>query len=77
MTLAEGKIGNTYQVLKTEVEENTERRLEALGLTEGTKVLVLNRKGSGTMIFNVRGTRLAVGPQIAQGISVKEAAAHE
>ena len=77
MTLAEGKIGNTYQVLKTEVEENTERRLEALGLTEGTKVLVLNKKGSGTMIFNVRGTRLAIGPQIAREISVKEVKVHE
>ncbi len=70
MTLAEGKIGYTYEVLKINLESNTERRLEALGLTEGTKIEVLNKKRSGTSIFSVRGTRLAVGQAIALGISV-------
>ncbi|HIS48652.1 MAG TPA: ferrous iron transport protein A [Candidatus Scybalocola faecigallinarum] len=70
MTLADGKVGCTYRVTKIHLEENTERRLEALGLTEGTNVELLNRKRSGTSIFNVRGTRLAVGRQIAQGITV-------
>ncbi len=70
MTLADGNAGSTYQVIGLDLEENTERRLEALGLIEGTNIELLNRKRNGTSIFNVRGTRLAVGRQIAQGITV-------
>lgn len=70
MTLAEGNIGSTYKVLEIHLEANIERRLEALGLTEGTNIKVLNKKRNGTSIFNVRGTRLAVGRAIAQGILV-------
>lgn len=72
MTLAQGKVGCTYEVSKISLEPDIERRLEALGLTEGTKIEVLNRKRNGTSIFNVRGTRLAVGQAIALGISVKD-----
>ena len=71
MTLADGNVGSTYQVIGLDLEENTERRLEALGLIEGTNIELLNRKRNGTSIFNVRGTRLAVGRQIAQGITVE------
>lgn len=70
MTLAEGKVGCTYKVTKIDLEDNTERRLEALGLLEGTKIEIINRKRNGTSIFNVRGTRLAVGRAIALGITV-------
>ena len=35
MTLAEGNVGHTYEVQQIHLEANTERRLEALGLTEG------------------------------------------
>ena len=71
MTLAEGNVGCTYEVQQICLEENTERRLEALGLTEGTDIVILGRKRSGTSIFNVRGTRLAVGRDIARGITLK------
>ena len=61
MTLYEGKVGSEYEVLTTHIEKNLERRLEALGLTDGTCIELLNRKKNGTSILKVRGSRLAVG----------------
>ena len=53
-------------------EKKVARRLEALGVNERTPVTVLNKKGSGSLIIKVRGTRLALGRQIAEGITVEE-----
>lgn len=73
MTLSESVPGKVYTVESTKLNEKVGRRLEALGLIIGTKVEVLNRKKTGTLIFKVRGTRLAVGKEISAGIFVKEA----
>lgn len=70
MNLLDGIIGKEYTVINIEVEENISRRLQALGLTRGTKVKILNNKKSGSVIFKVRGTRLAIGKKIAEGILV-------
>ena len=70
MTLDEGKIGSVYQVESVDIAENVERRLQALGFFEGTSIELLNKKKNGTTIFKVRGTRLAVGHQIAEGITI-------
>lgn len=72
MTLLKGTIGNTYTVKELSLEKTTKRRLEALGLTDGTKVTILNKKENGSIIFKVRGTRLAIGRQIADSIVLKE-----
>lgn len=72
MTLENGEIGKYYQVTQLKMEGKLLRRLEALGLTRGTEIKVLNRKKSGSVIFSVRGTRLAVGKRIAQDIEAKE-----
>ena len=64
MKLYEGKIGTTYLVESVHVEDAINRRL-----------LVMNKKNSGTMIIKVRGTRLALGRRITGGIEVKEEAA--
>ena len=48
------------------------RRLEALGVNEGTPVNILNKKGSGSVIIKVRGTRLALGRRLSEGITVRE-----
>lgn len=72
MVLSDGMIGKTYEVIDMQVEANAMRRLEAMGMIAGTRILVLNRKKNGTTIFKVRGTRLAVGHDLAQGIEVKE-----
>lgn len=74
MFLVSGKIGNSYLVENISLDRDISRRLQALGVTKGTKINILNNKKSGSVIFSVRGSRLAVGRQIASGIEVKEAA---
>lgn len=75
MTVADGVIGKSYFVESIELEHQVGIRLQALGLTEGTKVTILNNKRNGAVIFKVRGTRLAVGKEIARSICIKEEAA--
>ncbi len=70
--MRDGKVGECYLVTGLRMEGTLLRRLQALGLTPGTEVKVLNRKRSGSLIFSVRGTRLAVGKRIAQEIETKE-----
>jgi ferrous iron transport protein A len=72
MLLKNGTIGGCYQVTALYVEGKLLRRLEALGLTIGTEVKVLNRKKSGSLIFSVRGTRLAIGKKISGNIEVEK-----
>ena len=68
-----GLIGGTYRVTDVSVDEQITRRLEALGVNEQTPITILNKKGSGSLIIKVRGTRLALGKKISDGIMVKEA----
>lgn len=77
MKLHEGEIGKTYIVYSIMVKDAITRRLEALGITELTPVTLMNKKGSGTVIILVRGTRLALGRKISEGIEIREAAGHE
>lgn len=72
MKLSEGIIGRTYRVDSVAVNETITRRLEALGVNNMTPVTLLNKKGSGSVIFKVRGTRLAVGKRISDGIEISE-----
>ncbi|MBH1940350.1 ferrous iron transport protein A [Mobilitalea sibirica] len=73
MTLLNATIGYTYMVNSLELDKVTVRRLEALGLTRGTKIKLLNRNRGGSVIFMVRGSRLAVGKKIADSIQMREA----
>ena len=75
MRLKEGQNGQNYIVEKISIELNLERRLEALGLTEGSRITVLNNDKKGAMTVKFRGTRFALGKRIADNIHVKEAAA--
>ena len=77
MKLHEGEIGKTYIVYSVMVDDTITRRLEALGVNEMTPVTLMNKKGSGTGIIKVRGTRLALGRRISEGIEIREAADHE
>ncbi len=70
MTLCDGKINHSYIVGSISLENATQIRLKALGLTDGTSITILNNKRGGSVIFTVRGTRLAVGKQIAQEIEI-------
>lgn len=72
MTLKEGNNDHTYVVENIKIELNIERRLEALGLTEGSRITVLNNDKKGAMTVKFRGTRFALGKHIADSIIVKE-----
>lgn len=72
MKLNECEKGSTYYVRHVLVAEAMGRRLEALGVNEKTRISVLNKKGSGSVIIKVRGTRLAIGQKIAERIEVGE-----
>lgn len=72
MPLREGKASATYVIETMNLPLKTEKRLQALGLTKGTKVYILNRKRRGTMIVQIRGTRFAFGYGITKNIQVKE-----
>lgn len=73
MRLKEGKNQHTYQVLEIETELNLERRLEALGLTTGSNITILNNDKRGALTVRFRGTRFAIGKRIAEHIAVEEA----
>ncbi len=72
MTLNNANMNQSYYVESVQLNAATQNRLKALGMTDGTTIKVLNNKRSGSVIFNVRGTRLAVGKKIAEFIFVKE-----
>ena len=71
-SLWECEIKKEYTVERILLENNISRRLEALGINEGTPIMVLTRKKSGAMIARVRGSRLALGKNITSNIEVKE-----
>lgn len=73
MTLASARLGGTYTVIDLGLDMVTRRRLEALGLTRGTKIKLLNRNRSGSVIIMVRGSRFALGKNIAELIQMREA----
>ena len=70
--LNECETGRQYRVVSVRINEKVTRRLEALGVNEGKEVSLLNKKGSGSVIIKVRGTRLALGKKLSEGITVRE-----
>ncbi len=72
MTLDLGKIGQTYIIDSLHLPLELEKRLEALGMTSGTGISVLNSKSHGTLIVKVRGTRFAIGRGISKNIKVRD-----
>lgn len=70
MRVVEGKIGAAYIIEKIKLEPGLERRLEILGMTEGSQITILNKKNGGAVILKVRGARFAVGNEIARGIQI-------
>ncbi len=70
MNVAQAKVGISYIVNKINLTGALERRLEMLGMTSGVKFEVLNKKNHGAVILKVRGTRFAVGREIAEAIEI-------
>ena len=73
MTLKMGTNQHTYIVRSIQLELSLERRLEALGLTAGAPITILNNDKKGAMTVRFRGTRFALGRRIADHIEVEEA----
>ena len=71
MFLSDGKVGNSYSVEDITLPVEIERRLEALGMTTGATVSVLNSKERGILIIKLRGTRFALGRNITKNILVR------
>ena len=69
MNLTEGVKNNIYFVRRMSLPLKTAKRLEALGMTAGTEIAVLNKKNSAVIVA-VRGTRFALGKAIAQNIEI-------
>lgn len=70
--LWEGHPSKTYIIERILLDDLLARRLEALGMNEGTKVRILTKKRSGAMVIKLRGSRLALGRQITSSIEVSE-----
>lgn len=73
MYLCDAKVGGNYIVKHLNLPFETERRLEALGMTDDAPVSVINRKGKGILIIKLRGTRFALGYNITANIQIEEA----
>lgn len=71
MKLSEGLIGGRYQIQKMQLPAAMEKHLEALGMTKGSVISVLNGKGRGILIIKIRGARFAVGRNITRNVEVK------
>ena len=72
MNLKQGQNQKIYEVKNIDIELELERRLEALGLTEGARITVLNNDKKGALTVKFRGTRFALGRRIADHITVEE-----
>lgn len=72
MTLVEGRKNQVYCIDKLLIDGNTSRRLQSLGLIHGTDIKIVNKKKNGAIIFKARGSRLAVGKDIACKIILTE-----
>ena len=70
MLLSKGEIGKSYEVESISLPVKMQKRLEALGMTNGTSVSVLNSKGKGILIVKIRGSRFALGKNITKNICV-------
>ena len=72
MTLLDCPLGASRRIQGLDLPLELARRLEALGLIAGSPVEVLRKKRRGAMIITVRGTRFAVGRDIAAHITFRE-----
>lgn len=70
MYLCDAQIGQKVRVVSVDLDVRAARRLQALGMIAGTVVTILHKKGSGTLILDLRGTRFALGSDMTRKIGV-------
>lgn len=69
MPLTMAKAGEINLIKRITGKGDTKKFLESLGLIEGTQVTVISRL-AGSMILNIRETRIALDQTMAQRIMV-------
>lgn len=70
MQLSQVNVNDCVKVKSMDLDQALTRRLKTLGFLTNTTIQVIEKKGKGTMIIMVRGTRLAIGASISQCIEV-------
>ena len=66
MTLKQGNSNTSYQVVSIQLEEKLERRLEALGLTEGSTITIMNNQKKGSLTVKFRAVDHTFTPAITE-----------
>lgn len=67
--LLNSEAGSPATIVAIECPEGEACRLRALGLYEGAEVSVIGKRHC--LLVDVRGTRLALGSELAEGITVR------
>lgn len=70
MLLKDLQTGESAVVTQIDLPFQIERRLQALGMTLGTRIHCITRKGKGIMVILLRGTRFALGYNMTRNITV-------
>jgi len=71
MYLSGGQVGRKYKVKHIILGNKIKYRLQILGMTRNTYILVLNKNYNGSLILKLRGTRFAISKDIANAIIVE------
>lgn len=72
MFLSEANRGLVYRIKEIKADNKIKKRLQVLGLTNEAKIEVINRNINGSLIFKIRGTKVAVSKKISSLIEVEE-----
>ena len=67
MLLSDAKKNLYYKIHEIKADNNLKKRLQVLGLTNGAKIEILNKNINGSLIFRVRGTKIAISKKIIVG----------
>lgn len=72
MKLCDAEKGKAYKIQSIGLRSEVTRRLEMLGMSNGTELLLLEKKRNGPVIVKFRSTRFALGKAFAEGIEVSD-----
>ena len=70
MKLIDGKKNKSYKLESITLDTAVKRRLEILGMTVGTRLDILEKKGRRAIIIKCRSSRFAIGGNFAAGMEV-------
>ena len=71
LTLSEVPEGQVVRVVGVRAGLGLTSRLTAMGVVPGTDILMVNNRGAGPAVVEVRGTRLALGRGMTRRVLVR------